>query len=75
MDDMPDLNPRDEAFDEKSVSGTGEGEGEGEDRVARLRAAVERGLEDVRAGRVTDLDAAFDRIETMLDEIEAAKRG
>lgn len=71
MNELPDFNPRDEAFDEESAGPAGEGE----DRVAMLRAAVERGLEDVRAGRVTDLDAAFDRIETMLDEIEAAKRG
>ena len=71
MDELPDLNPRDEAVDGETASPAGEGE----DRLAELRAAVARGLEDVRAGRVTDLDAAFDRIETMLDEIEAAKRG
>lgn len=68
MDELPDLNPRGDASD-------GGAAGAREDRVAALRAAVERGLEDVRAGRVTDLDAAFERIETMLDEIEAAKRG
>lgn len=70
MNELPDFNGREEAFDEESLGAAGAGE----DRVAVLRAAVERGLEDVRAGRVTDLDAAFDRIETMLDEIEAAKR-
>lgn len=70
MDELPDLDPRGEPF-----GGLPDGAGEGRDRLARLRAAVERGLEDVRAGRVADLDAAFDRIETMLDEIEAAKKG
>ncbi|HYD39044.1 MAG TPA: hypothetical protein VEA60_15610 [Allosphingosinicella sp.] len=71
MDELPDLNPRDEGFVEESAASPGGGE----ERLAAIRAAVEQGLEDIRAGRVTDLDAAFDRIETMLDEIEAAKRG
>lgn len=70
MDEPPDLNPRDEGIDEETAGSAGERE----DRLATIRAAVERGLEDLKAGRVTDLDAAFDRIETMLDEIEAAKR-
>ena len=47
---------------------------EHEARHAELRAAVKRGLEDVEEGRVVDLDEAFDRIEAMLDELEAAKR-
>ena len=68
MDEPPDLDRRDESPDEDAA-------GEREERVAVLRAAVQRGLEDVRAGRVTDLEAAFEQIETMLDEIEAAKRG
>jgi hypothetical protein len=71
VDELPDLNRRDDAVDDEAVSAAGARE----DRLAALRAAVERGLEDVRAGRVTDLEAAFDRIETMLDEIEAVKRG
>lgn len=71
MDELPDLNPPDDSFDEEAVGVAGAREA----RLAALRAAVERGLEEVRAGRVTDLDAAFDRIETMLDEIEAVKRG
>lgn len=70
MDEQPDLNPRSDAFDDEAVGPVGGRE----DRLAALRAAVERGLEDIRAGRVVDLDAAFDRIETMLDEIEAADR-
>ena len=70
MDELPDLNPRDEALDEEGVSTPGGRK----DRLAALRAAVERGLEDIRAGQVVDLDAAFDRIEAMLDEIEAAER-
>lgn len=69
MDEMPALGPGEDASDDEAAAPAGKGE-----RLAALRAAVEQGLEDVRAGRVTDLDAAFDRIEKMLDEIEAAKR-
>ena len=87
MDDPPALDPRDEAFIDDAVSSgryasraelIGQGVRlvrEREARVAAIRAAIERSLEDVKAGRVDDIDAAFDRIETMLDEIEAAKRG
>jgi predicted transcriptional regulator len=71
MDELPDLNRGDESSKDEVAASAGERE----QRLAAIRAAVERGLEDVKAGRVTDLDAAFDRIETMLDEIEAAKRG
>jgi predicted transcriptional regulator len=46
-----------------------------EARYAELRAAVQRGLDDIRAGRVADPDEALDGIEEMLDEMEAAKRG
>ncbi|HEX8466650.1 MAG TPA: hypothetical protein VF620_02460 [Allosphingosinicella sp.] len=46
----------------------------GEARLGWLRAAVKEGLEDIKAGRVVDLEAAFERIEAMLDELEAAKR-
>ena len=45
----------------------------GEARRAELRAAVKRGLEDVENGRVADLEQHFDRIEAMLDELEAIK--
>ena len=45
-----------------------------EARRAELRAAVKRGLEDIEEGRVVDLEAALDRIEAMLDELEASKR-
>lgn len=45
-----------------------------EARLGWLRAAVKDGLEDIKAGRVADPEAAFDRIEAMLDELEAAKR-
>lgn len=41
-----------------------------EARRAELRAAVKRGLADIEEGRVVDLEAAFDRIEAMLDELE-----
>jgi predicted transcriptional regulator len=45
-----------------------------EARLAALRAAAQRGLDDIKAGRVIDLDEALDRIEAMLDEMEAVKR-
>lgn len=45
-----------------------------EARLGWLRAAVKEGLEDIKAGRVADLEEAFERIEAMLDELEAAKR-
>lgn len=70
MDEQPELNPGEEAFSDDAAGPAGGGG----DRLAALRAAVERGLEDIRAGQVVDLDAAFDRIESMLDEIEAAER-
>ena len=44
-----------------------------EARRAELRAAVKRGLEDVENGRVVDLEQHFDRIEAMLDELEAER--
>ena len=68
-------------MDDRSQSGSGDegssaaaGSSELEARRAELRAAVKRGLEDVEAGRVVDLEQAFDRIEAMLDELEATKR-
>ncbi len=39
-----------------------------------LRIAIQRGIDDGEAGRVVDLDEAFDRVEAMLDEMEAARR-
>ncbi|HEX8623205.1 MAG TPA: type II toxin-antitoxin system ParD family antitoxin [Allosphingosinicella sp.] len=87
MNDLPALDPRDEAFiDEAVASGRYPSRAalisqgvqlvrQREDRLAAVKAAIERGIEDVRAGRVADLDAALARIETMLDEIEAVKRG
>lgn len=45
-----------------------------EAHLSELRAAVERGLDDIKAGRVGDVEEAFTRIEAMLDELEAAKR-
>jgi predicted transcriptional regulator len=44
---------------------------ERETRRAELKAAVKRGLEDIEMGRVVDLGEALDRIEAMLDELEA----
>ena len=43
-------------------------------RRAELRAAVKQGLVDIEEGRVVDLGEALDRIEAMLDELEADKR-
>ena len=80
MDEQPDLNRRDETSnDEVSNDGSSNDApaatvGGREERLAELRAAVERGLDDIRSGRAVDLDAAFDRIEAMLDEIESAER-
>ncbi len=68
MDDCPQLGSDD---DDSFFSA---GSGEREARLAALRADVKRGLEDVRAGRVADLEVELDRIEAMLDELEAAKR-
>ena len=34
---------------------------------------MKRGLEDIEEGRVVDLEAALDRIEAMLDELEATR--
>ncbi|HYI39406.1 MAG TPA: hypothetical protein VE053_03720 [Allosphingosinicella sp.] len=45
-----------------------------EARLATLRAAIQRGIDDGEAGRVVDLDEAFDQVEMMLDEMEAARR-
>jgi len=45
-----------------------------EARRGMLRAAVKRSLADIEEGRVVDLGEALDRIEAMLDELEATKR-
>jgi hypothetical protein len=86
MDEPPALDPRDEGSINEAIGSARDpsradlsNEGvtparERDDRLAAIRAAVERSLEDVKAGRVADQDAALDRIEKMLDEIEAAKK-
>ena len=61
------------ASDDNADSGT-PGSREREARRAELRAAVKRGLEDVEEGRVVDLEQHLDRIEAMLDELEATRR-
>lgn len=43
-------------------------------RLTELRSAVERGIEDIKAGRVADPELALSEIEAMLDELEAAKK-
>jgi hypothetical protein len=67
MDDRPSLHS---GNDDGSAAGSAGREA----HLGRLRAAVEIGLEDIKAGRVADLEQALDRIEAMLDELEAAKR-
>ena len=71
MNEQPDLNSQSEASSEEAA----ESVDQREERVAAIRAAVERDLDEIRTGQVADLDTALDRIEKMLDEIEAAKRG
>lgn len=47
---------------------------EREAQLQRLRAEIQKGIDDADAGRVVDADEAFDEVERMLDDIEAAKR-
>jgi hypothetical protein len=68
MDDCPRLDSGDEN-DSPAAQGASN-----QAHLLELRVAVERGLEDIKAGRVVDLEEAFGRIEAMLDELEAAKR-
>lgn len=86
MDNQPQLSPDDEAFiDEAIRSGRygsrsevlDEGLGrvrEREAQIAAVRAAVQRGLDDVKAGRVVDIEEGFAEIYAMLDDMEAARR-
>lgn len=67
---MDDHTPSGSGGDDGSTTSAGS---EAEARREELRAAVKRGLEDIEEGRVVDLEAAFDRIEAMLDELEASK--
>ncbi|HYI39403.1 MAG TPA: hypothetical protein VE053_03705 [Allosphingosinicella sp.] len=68
MDDCFRIGPGD--GDRAPTPGGDEREG----RRGELRAAVKRGLQDIEEGRVADLGEALDRIEAMLDELEATKR-
>ena len=86
MDNQPQLSLDDEAFIDEAVrSGRyasrsevlDEGLGsvrEREARIAAVRVAVQRGLDDVKAGRVVDVEEGFAEIYAMLDEMEAARR-
>jgi antitoxin ParD1/3/4 len=86
MDEQLGLGPQDEAFIDDAVksgryASRDEVVREGlrvlrerEDRLAAIRAAVQRGIEDADAGRMIPLEEAFDRVDAMLDEMEAAKR-
>jgi len=65
MDNLPQSDP---GADDNSVAQTSKIEA----RRSELRAAVKRGLADIEEGRVANLEEALDRIEAMLDELEAA---
>lgn len=68
MDDPPRIGPE-RALDDSDRRGKDD-----EARSEALQAAIQRGIDDGDAGRVVDLDEAFDRVEAMLDEMEAARR-
>ena len=68
MDDHPHIGSGEDG--EAAAAGSSEREA----RRNELRAAVKRSLEDIEAGRIVDLEQAFDRIEAMLDELEATRR-
>jgi antitoxin ParD1/3/4 len=86
MDDQPQLSADDETFIDEAVrSGRyasrskvlDEGLGrvrEREARIAAVRVAVQRGLDDVKAGRVIDIEEGFAEIYAMLDDMETARR-
>ncbi len=67
---MDDHSPSGDPGDAHSAAASSEAQA----RREELRAAVKQGLEDIEEGRVVDLEAALDRIEAMLDELEATKR-
>lgn len=84
MDDQPQLSTDDEAFIDEAVrSGRyasrsevlDEGLGrvrEREARIAAVRAAVQRGLDDVKAGRVIDLEVGIEQVLRGIREKKAA---
>jgi predicted transcriptional regulator len=67
MDNLPPSDPGHDDLSDVASDGP-------EARRAELRAAVKQGLDDIEEGRVVDLGEALDRIEAMLDELEAVKR-
>jgi antitoxin ParD1/3/4 len=86
MDNQPQLSPDDEAFIDGAVrsgryASRSEVLDEGlgrvrarEAQIAAVRAAVQRGLDDVKAGRAVDIEEGFAEIYAMLDDMEAARR-
>lgn len=68
MDDPPQIGPN------RTLGDSDHRERDHEARLGALRAAIQRGIDDGEAGRVIDLDDAFDQVEAMLDEMEAARR-
>jgi antitoxin ParD1/3/4 len=86
MDNQPQLSADDEALIEEAVrsgryASRSEVLDEGlvrvrerEAQIAAVRAAVQRGLDDVKAGRVVNIEEGFAEIYAMLDDMEAARR-
>jgi hypothetical protein len=70
MDDSPNLRRNDQG----TLGDDDFPERDREARLAELRAIVQQGIDDGDAGRVIDLEEAFDQVEAMLDEMEAAQR-
>lgn len=68
VDDRPQLGSHDSDSEGESLR-TGR-----EARLASLRAAVQRGLDDVRAGRVIDLDEGIEQVLRGIREKKAAGR-
>jgi predicted transcriptional regulator len=70
MDDRPQLGSGHDADSAAAESARHEREA----RLAALRAAVQRGIEDADAGRVVDLDEGIDQVLRSIREKKAAGR-
>jgi antitoxin ParD1/3/4 len=47
---------------------------EREAALAKLWAEIDKGLEDIKAGRVLDIDEVFDEVFARIDEIEKSQK-
>jgi antitoxin ParD1/3/4 len=86
MDEQFGLGPQDEAFIDEAVrsgcyAGRDEVVREGlralrarDDRTA-LRAAMQRGIEDADAGRLIDIDEAFDKLDEYIGNMKPSEEG